>query len=336
MGATVGRMDATLNSPEAKLTDPAPILIERLRVIDSHTAGEPTRVVLRDAGGPALVGASLAEKRRDFDQRFENFRTSVILEPRGSDVLVGALEVESSDSSCETGVIFFNNVGSLGMCGHGLIGFVVTLAHAGRLGPGSHRIDTPVGVVTATLEGANQVSFDNVPSWREAANIEIEVENYGSVRGDVAWGGNWFYLCGEHGIELQLSELTKLTDFSVKARAAIGCKYPLVDHIELTGPAADAENHGRNFVLCPGLAYDRSPCGTGTAAKIACLHADGKLSAGARWRQEGILGTVFEGEVRDVGEDGKVIPRVSGRAFVTAELELLFSSEDPFQTGIRP
>jgi 4-hydroxyproline epimerase len=306
---------------------------ERVRVIDSHTAGEPTRVVIE--GAPTLRGATLAEQRDDFASRCDAFRRGVILEPRGHEVLVGALLVEPCDPSCVVGVIFFNNVGVLGMCGHGLIGVVVTLAHLGRLDAGTHRIDTPAGVVTATLDGRHRVTFQNVPSYREAAGIAVELPGRSALRGDVAWGGNWFFLTEDHGFQLELAEVAELTDFALEVREAVRRDHPLVDHVELTGPAHGAGADGRNFVLCPGAAYDRSPCGTGTSAKLACLFADGKLALDQRWRQESILGTVFEGSV-SLDESGQVLPTLTGEAFVTAEAELHFDPADPFRNGIAP
>jgi len=238
------------------------------------------------------------------------------------------------------GVIFFNNAGYLNMCGHGTIGVGVTLAHLGRIGPGTHRLDTPVGVVTLEYAGGPAVSINNVPSFRHAAGVAVPVEGVGPVVGDVAWGGNWFFLVHEHGHELTLANVDRLTDFTWRIRQALG-KHRItgaggqeIDHIELCGPAHDPANHGRNFVLCPGKAYDRSPCGTGTSARLASLFADGKVRPGQVWRQEGILGTVFEGMVRV--EQGKVIPRITGSAYVQAEATLILDPADPFRTGIQP
>jgi len=269
-----------------------------------------------------------------FRSQHDHFRSAVVNEPRGSDVLVGAILTEPSDPSCSCGVIFFNNVGTLGMCGHGTIGLVATLAHMGRITPGDHRIDTCVGVVTATLHTDGSVSVRNVPSYRKAKDVTIDVPGLGPITGDVAWSGNWFFLVANHGLDLTLANVDSLTDVSWRIRNAINSQgFPEVDHVELFGPPADAANHSRNFVLCPGKAYDRSPCGTGTSAKLACLHADGKLAPGQIWRQESIIGSVFSGSVEQVGDS--VIPTITGRAWVNAEATLLLDDSDPFRDGIR-
>jgi 4-hydroxyproline epimerase len=310
----------------------------RISVIDSHTGGEPTRVVV--AGGPDLGGSPLADRARAFRERFDTFRSCVVNEPRGSDVLVGALLCEPHEPDCAAGVIFFNNVGTLGMCGHGTIGLVVTLAHLGRLGPGEHRIDTPVGVVTATYHGGARVTVRNVRSYRTATNVTVRVDGYDRpVVGDIAWGGNWFYLVrdGADAGPLTVANVGRLTAFASAVRRAVNATPggELVDHVELFGPPADPANHGRNFVLCPGGAYDRSPCGTGTSAKLACLSADGRLRPGDVWRQESVTGSVFEGMVEPTDEPGVVVPSITGTAFVTAEATLLADPADPLRDGIR-
>ncbi|MEY2787944.1 MAG: hypothetical protein RLZZ34_1087 [Verrucomicrobiota bacterium] len=309
--------------------------LQRIQVVDSHTGGEPTRVVL--SGGPDLGAGPLSERVQRWVAQFDRFRSAVVNEPRGSDVLVGALLVPPHDPGCDFGVIFFNNVGPLGMCGHGTIGLMVTLAHLGRVKPGTHRIDTPVGPVSATLHPDGRVSVANVASYRHRASVTVDVPGIGGVTGDVAWGGNWFFLVRTPVWELSIQAVETLTDVSWRIRQAINAQgFPEVDHVELFGPPG-CGGHSRNFVLCPGKAYDRSPCGTGTSAKLACLAADGKLAEGEIWVQEGILGSAFEGEYR--WEDrarGRVLPVVTGTAHVTAEATLLLKEEDPFQWGIRP
>jgi 4-hydroxyproline epimerase len=309
----------------------------RVQVIDSHTAGEPTRVVI--AGGPALGDGSLQLRLERFRSQYDSFRTAVLAEPRGSDVLVGALLCEPHDRTAAAGVIFFNDVGYLGMCGHGSIGVIKTLEHLGRLAVGTHRIETPVGVITATLHTDGAVSIQNVPSYRYRSAVEIDVPDWGAVHGDIAWGGNWFFLVADHHLVLHSSNRSRLMAATMAVRDALkaagirGEGGAVIDHIEFTSAAEDRANSGRNFVLCPGAAFDRSPCGTGTSAKMACLYADGKLAPGETWRQEGILSTVFEGSVQVSGE--VVIPTIKGSAYVTAESTLLFDERDPFCEGIQ-
>jgi len=309
----------------------------RVTVIDSHTGGEPTRLVV--SGGPDLGTGPLSQRLELFRSQHDCFRSAVVNEPRGSDVIVGALLCEPVDPACAAGVIFFNNVGYLGMCGHGTIGLVATLAHLKRIEPGEHRIETPVGTVGAILHESGEVTVNNVASYRTAADVEVEVPTYGKVRGDVAWGGNWFYLVRDHHLELSLNNVEVLTSFSWAIRQALrangitGAGDGEIDHIELFGPAQTAKADSRNFVLCPGKAYDRSPCGTGTSAKLACLYADGKIREGQTWRQESLIGSVFEGTVKV--RDGKVYPSIKGSAFVTAEAELVIDPRDPLCMGIR-
>ena len=309
----------------------------RVRVIDSHTGGEPTRVVV--SGGPDLGSGPLVERVERFRQIHDDFRSAVVNEPRGSDVMVGALLCDPVDPDCLAGVIFFNNVGYLGMCGHGTIGVVTTLAHLGRMGVGSYNIETPVGTIQASFNEDGEITVSNVASYRSAANVSVTVPGYGSVRGDVAWGGNWFFLVNDHQEHLALSNLERLTDFTWAIRQALrdagitGDDGREIDHVELFGPSQTPGINSKNFVLCPGKAYDRSPCGTGTSAKLACLYADGKVREGEIWRQESIVGSVFEGSISV--RDGKVYPSIRGAAFLSAESDLVLDPRDPFCMGIR-
>ena len=311
--------------------------IRRIKVIDSHTGGEPTRVVI--SGGPDLGDGPLPDRIERFRSEYDAFRCAVVHEPRGSDAIVGALLCTPVDDSCVAGVIFFNSVAYLGMCGHGTIGIVATLAYMKRIGVGSHRIETPVGVVVAHLDKEGKVEVTNVPSYRVATNVTVEVPVFGPVTGDVAWGGNWFFLIKEHSEELELENLDRLMEFTLAVRESLaragitGSDGHEVDHVELFAPSKLAGVNSKNFVLCPGKAYDRSPCGTGTSAKLACLVADGKLSEGQVWRQESIVGSVFEGRVKVI--DNVVHPSIKGSAFITAESDLILDERDPFATGIR-
>jgi len=315
------------------LSQPAP---RRIAILDSHTGGEPTRLVLD--GGPDLGGGTVAQRLEVFRTKNDRWRAAIVNEPRGSDAIVGALLCEPSDKSCDIGVIFFNNVGYIGMCGHGTIGLVASLAHLGRIRPGIVRVETPVGIVSAELLGSGDVVVANVPSYRKDKAIAVEVPEVGIVRGDVAWGGNWFFLVEQHGLELRLSNLEALTAYARRVRAALwsrgvrGSNGAEIDHIELFAPTDPADGDARNFVLCPGNAYDRSPCGTGTSAKLACLFEDGKLREGEEWRQQGILGSVFRGHVKV--RDGRVFPFIRGAAHVTSEGSLVIDPNDPFAWGI--
>lgn len=315
-----------------------------IRVIDSHTGGEPTRVVV--SGGPDLGDGDMAQRRQRFRDEHDTWRRALVNEPRGSDVLVGALLCAPVDASNACGVIFFNNVGYIGMCGHGTIGLVATLAHLGRLKAGDHRIETPVGIVTTTLHDDGSVTVANVPSYRHAAQVRVDVPGHGVVHGDVAWGGNWFFLCSDHGQHLEASRVGELAAFASRVRDALqqqgvtGREGAEIDHIELIGPPADPRNDARNFVLCPGGAYDRSPCGTGTSAKLACLAADGKLAPDALWRQESVIGSVFTAHYRRWAQAlpdfpaNAVLPMIHGRAHVTLDANLVFDPADVFAWGL--
>ncbi|NNF00318.1 MAG: hydroxyproline-2-epimerase [Pyrinomonadaceae bacterium] len=308
--------------------------VDKIHVIDSHTAGEPTRVVL--SGFPDLGNGSIADRLEIFRNDFDHLRSAILREPRGHDAIVGALLCEPSDETCIAGVIFFNNVGYLNMCGHGTIGLIKTLEHLGRIGKGIHRIETPVGIVEAELDTDGAVSIENVASYRYRKDVEIEIDGDEKVKGDIAWGGNWFFLIEDHPMSLEPTSIQELTRYSSSVRKALkiaeitGENGQEVDHIELFSPAKNADS--RNFVLCPGAEFDRSPCGTGTSAKLACLYEDGKLKEGEIWTQESIIGSSFEGHVKIV--DGNIIPVIKGAAFVTAESELILSKNDPFRFGI--
>jgi 4-hydroxyproline epimerase len=310
--------------------------MQRIQIVDSHTGGEPTRLVI--GGFPDLGGGSMAERRALLADQHDKWRAATVLEPRGSDVVVGALLCEPVSPDAAAGVIFFNNAGYLGMCGHGTIGLVASLAHMGRIGVGEHRIETPVGTVTTTLHADGSVSVRNVPAYRHLHQVAVELPGHGTVRGDVAYGGNWFFLVSEHGQRVASDNLAALTDYTAALRKALaaqgitGAEGAEIDHIELFANDDDGAN-SRNFVLCPGNAYDRSPCGTGTSAKIACLAADGKLAPGETWTQASVIGSRFEASYTMDGD--KVIPTLRGRAHISAEATLLVDDEDPFGWGIR-
>ena len=325
-------------------------MIKKIPYLDSHTGGEPTRLItsLPFDLGPGSVADKLSALKKNHD----DLRRTVLLEPRGSDVLVGAYLVPPADPTCQFGVIYFNNVGYLGMCGHGTIGLIASLAYLGKVQPGVIRVETPVGVVEATLhpadspllsgEGAgvrseypNRVSVQNIPAYRHLTHVPVTVDGK-TIHGDVAWGGNWFFLVHDHGMDVNMSNLEALTDFSWRVREQLsahgitGADSAEIDHVELFASTSEADS--KSFVLCPGRAYDRSPCGTGTSAKLACLYEDGKLQVGQVWKQQSVVGSVFEGSIQL--QDNRIIPTITGEAWVMSEGTLLVDDRDPFGKGI--
>ncbi len=308
-----------------------------LKVIDSHTEGEPTRIVIE--GGPDLSGMSWDERVKFMEHEGDWIRSATCNEPRGHEAMVGAVLCDPIAEDCVTGVLFFNNVGLLNMCIHATIGLAQTLVHQGKIGVGRHRIDTRVGVVTAEVHKDGRITVENVPSYRKEAGVSLEVEGFGEVVGDISWGGNWFFLIDGYGPEVSFSNLDELTHFCWEVRKELGNrgitgdKGMEIDHVETFGPPESNAADSKNFVLCPGKAYDRSPCGTGTSAKLAALYQAGKLREGEVWRQASILNTVFEGRVELRGED--IIPIVTGRAWVNGESTLILDPSDPFCEGIR-
>jgi 4-hydroxyproline epimerase len=309
-----------------------------MRVIDSHTAGEPTRLIIE--GGPDLGQGTLAERRAIFARDFDHVRSFTVNEPRGYDALVGGLLCQPVDPTCIAGIIFFNNVGMIGMCGHGTIGLAVTLAHMGRIGPGLHRVETPVGVVSLELLSRSEVRITNVESYRFCKAASVDVPGYGVVTGDIAWGGNWFFLTENRPCDLVIANIPELTraaqaiQHSLGQAGLVGADGAPVDHIEIFGPPGSADANSRSFVLCPGGAYDRSPCGTGTSAKLACLAADGKLRHGQPWVQESIIGSTFRASYQP-GASGGIMPSIQGSAYITGEGVLHSDPDDPFRDGIR-
>jgi proline racemase len=307
----------------------------RVEVVDSHTEGEPTRVVIE--GWPPPEGRTMAERRAFLLARQDPLRQAVVCEPRGHDAVVGALLTPPVEAGSAAGVVFFNNAGALGMCGHGLIGVVRTLEWLARLAPGPVRVDTPVGTVGAELEADGSVTIENVPAYGHARDVAVDVPGLGVVTGDVAWGGNWFFLTELASPSLDLGNVAALTDATARILAALraqgvtGRDGAEIDHVELFGPPRRPDADSRNFVLCPGLAWDRSPCGTGTSAKMAVLAERGRLRPGQRWRQESLTGSLFEGWLEE--REGALVPRVRGRAFVTGRTTLLFDPRDPFRGG---
>ncbi len=309
---------------------------DAIEVVDSHTEGEPTRVVV--AGWPELESPTMEGRREELARRFDGLWRGVVLEPRGHDAIVGALLTPPVSRGAVAGVVFFDNVGPLWMCGHGTIGVVRTLEHLGRITPGAVRLDTPVGPVGAELAVDGLVTIENVPARSHARDVAVEVPGLGHVVGDVAYGGNWFFLARLEAESIEAANRERLRTVTLaiqRALAAQGIRGEggeVVDHVILYGPAERPDADSKNYVLCPGGAYDRSPCGTGTSAKMASLHARGELPIGARYRQESITGSLFTGWLEE--RDGKLVPRIQGRAFVTGQARLLFDPRDPLRNGL--
>lgn len=321
----------------------------KIDVLDSHTGGEPTRLVLR--GFPDLGTGSMQARLEYIKKHCDDWRRGILLEPRGHEVLVGALLVPPVDKKSTAGVIFFNNTGYLGMCGHGTIGLLASLEYLGQAVIGQHIIETPVGNITAELLGQGRVRIENVPAYRYKKDVSVKVPALSqTVIGDIAWGGNWFFLVKNPQFELHINKAKELEVICTHIKEALqqagitGAHGDEIDHIELFSEHPEADS--QNFVLCPGNVYDRSPCGTGTSAKLACLAADGALQAGEVWYQAGIVGSVFQGQYRwaepnevsklttDTADMRAVIPTIEGQAFISAETTLVFDPADPFYFGI--
>ncbi len=321
--------------------------MRQLKLLDSHTGGEPTRLVIAGLPDEVFSGTSpVAHRLALLRDRHDWVRSALCNEPRGSEVMVGAALVEPHDESCQAGVIFFNNAGYLGMCGHGTIGLLVSLAHAGQLAPGTIKIETPVGAISATLhDDLHRVTLTNIPAFRFKKAVPVEVPGLGKIHGDIAWGGNWFFLVSDHGLSVEAKNIPALMAASQAIQAQLDAQGiqgathlngGVIDHVELFGPpTSPVEGDSRSFVLCPGAQYDRSPCGTGTSAKLACLAADGKLAAGQVWRQQSVIGSLFEASWQPAPEAGKIIPTMTGSAFVNAEVTAIFDEQDPFANGIQ-
>lgn len=319
---------------------------KHLKIIDSHTGGEPTRVVIdwpEEVTG--LDTGELSSRRDLLSEKYDWIRTSCINEPRGHDAMVGGLLCKPQNPDCVAGVIFFNNVGYLHSCIHGTIGLAVTLLHMGRIQQGKHLIETTVGVVGVEISEHGSVTVTNVPSYRYRKEVEVNVPGYGPVTGDVAWGGNWFFLtkvsCSDKAPTVKYKNIAELTEYGVAISEALvdqgitGDDGGKIDHVEIFDKPTPGVSDSRSFVLCPGMEYDRSPCGTGTSAKLACLYADGELEAGQIWRQSSILETVFECRVEPL-DNGHVTPVITGSAHVNAEATIIMQEDDPFRHGICP
>lgn len=313
-----------------------------MRVIDSHTEGEPTRVLLE--GGPDLGSGTLAERAWRLANDHKNFYRSVVMEPYGQEAMVGALLTPPTNPECAAGVIFFDAAAVIGMCGHGAIGLTATLAHMGKIGIGTHKIETPVGIVEVTLSDKNTVTVENVDSYRFKKAVTVDVDGIGTVTGDIAYGGNWFFMIDDSPTPVIPKNIRGLTETGIAIRDAIsaegikGENGASIEHIVFYGPALTEKGHTRNFVLCPDNAYDRSPCGTGCSAKLACLASDNKLAPGEQIYQESIIGSVYtlsyQPSIKSAAKEGGIVPSITGQAFITREATLVGNPGDPLRNGI--
>jgi len=307
------------------------------KVIDSHTGGEPTRVIID--GGPDLGSGPISERARLLETKHDKFCRSVLCEPRGYDAMVGALIVTPVEKNCLTGVIFFNTSQNLGMCGHATVGLLVTLYYLGKISVGNYKIETPVGIISAQLHDPNTVSVINVESYRYKKGVSIQVEQYGEITGDIAWGGNWFFLVNNSPISVQFENIDKLLNFTSSIKSALKQQHITapdsseIDHIELFGESLNEKAHSKNFVLCSSGDYDRSPCGTGCSAKLACLAEERLWPENKKWIQEGIIGSLYSTHY-SWSTGGNIIPTITGKAFVTSEATLQFNPLDPYKHGI--
>jgi len=315
------------------------LLPARLRVIDSHTLGEPTRLVIDEAWAGLPLGAGSVRQRRDvFRERCDHLRRALVADPRGVEALVGVVLVPPADPGCDLGAFYFNRVGYLDMCGHATLGLAVSLGHLGRITPGAFRLETPAGIVGVEWHGGTAATFQGVPPRRIHRDLAVTLDDGATVTGDVATSGLWFFISRDHGLPLEPAAIPRLREKAWAIRRALeaagitGDAGETIDHVVLLGPAHEPGHDARNFVLCPDGAFDRSPCGTATSALVGCLHEDGRLAEGTVWRQESILGGLYEATIRRVG--GVLVPSVRGNAWVSAETMLQFAADDPYRTGL--
>ncbi len=302
---------------------------------DLHTEGEPTRVIT--SGFPDLGTGSILQRSEMMTKNFSDLCSGIVREPRGHEAMVAALLLEPADKSCDHGVIFFNNVGSLGMCGHGTMGVVRALRDQGFMGSDTVTFETPAGNVDAAIDEAGRISVVNVESYCYRRQVEVELSSGQKVIGDIAWGGNWFFLTGSNGWPLDVRESPILIDFASEIRVALesngicGEGGAPIDHVELHESLQGGQQGVRSFVMCPGMEWDRSPCGTGASATVASMADQQLISPGETWIQESILGGRFE-VTYELGERG-IIPTISGRAWPCSRGELIFEEDDPFRSG---
>lgn len=324
--------------------------------IDAHTCGNPVRVVAE--GGPELAGANMFEKRQHFLKEYDWIRKGLMFEPRGHDMMSGSILYPPSDPANDAGILFIETSGCLPMCGHGTIGTVTVAVERGLISPkteGSLKLETPAGVVNAFYYMENRkvrsVRFQNIPSFLAAAHCSVDLPSLGRIKFDVAYGGNFYAIVDPQenfsGIENYSAE--QLIVYSRELRPIINDAYRFmhpenpriagVSHIQWTGSTLSPDAHGRNAVFYGDKAIDRSPCGTGTSARMAQWFAKGKLKTGDAFIHESIIGSQFTGRVDAVTRVGiypAIIPSIEGWAKITAHNTIFIDEEDdPYAHGFQ-
>jgi proline racemase len=327
-----------------------------LQAVDSHTAGEPTRIVT--GGLPPVAGATMAEKRAALRIRHDALRRALVHEPRGHDAIVVAYLVPPCHPDAHAGVVFCNDVGYLGMCGHGAIGVATVLVGMGMVPAQEPEtrvvLDTPAGLVPCRVAVSNgrarAVTITNVPSFQFRQRAIAAVPGFGKVAADIAWGGNWFAFveAAQLGLHVDKAHLPQLLPAAIAVREALAANgvrgvHPesgeeqLVDHVKLFDALEGPTPGARAMTLCPGTAYDRSPCGTGTSAKLAVLHSKGELGVGEWFTSESVIGTRFRARIAattQVGQFAAIVPEIEGAAYVTGLQTFVLDPEDPCVHGL--
>ena len=321
--------------------------------IDGHTCGNPVRLVA--GGGPLLEGSTMMERRAHFLAEFDWIRTGLMFEPRGHDVMSGSILYPPTRPDCDIGILFIETSGCLPMCGHGTIGTVTMAIEHGLVKPktpGVLRLDTPAGLVVAEYrqvgDHVEEVRITNVPSFLFAENLTVECPVLGEIAVDVAYGGNFYAIVGpqENFRDMADHSAADFIAWSPVVRQRLNEKYSFIhpenpginrlSHMLWTGAPVSPEADARNAVFYGDKAIDRSPCGTGTSARMAQLHARGDLKAGDDFIHESIIGSLFKGRVEsETTIDGKpaIIPSIGGWARMTGLNTIFIDDRDPFAHG---
>lgn len=325
----------------------------QIKVIDSHTMGEPTRIIYD--GFPKLKGNTMMEKKNDLMEHYDFLRTALMLEPRGHRDMFGALLTEPVHEEAHFGVIFLESNGCLNMCGHGSIGAAAMIVETGMVEvkePYTEVVlDAPSGIIRTkvhVVEGkAVEVSILNVPAFLYQQNQEIDVPGWGKIPFDISFGGSFFALVDTEkiGLSLEIENVNRITELGMalldRMKEEVEVKHPYldittVDLVEFYGPSKNTEANMKNCVIFGNAQVDRSPCGTGTSAKIATLYTKGELKIGQEFVYESITGSLFRGEVTkevEVGGYKAVIPQITGSAYITGINQYIIDEKDPLAYG---